>query len=284
MPERLEMGGENKTESRVLGRLRPDEKPDAFTRKIELLTKAGFSKVEARGEENLELIPPDRNVVFVTTHITDSDVPLAISVLGKKFHLAAGDASTHRKFSENTFAFIGTALAGSKNFLSVSHRDDPQTGETGVFDPEDFRKMQNVFENGKAVVMAAYYKSQNKGLKLPEKGGYGAAYLAELTNAVVVPVAINVRSKENIHTAASIVKATLSRPEAEVVIGYPFEPQAEDLTAIGLVAEKRKRGEYLDKDDVEAFRAASGRLREQSDVFMRHLAELLPEEKRGDWK
>lgn len=275
---------EVRAEGRILGRLTPKEKPDAFTRKIELLTKTGFSKVETRGEENLELIPPERKVIFVTTHITDSDVPLAISVLGKKFHLAAGDASTHRKFSENTFAFIGTTLAGPENFLSITHRDDPQTGETGVFDPEDFRKMQNVFNGGKAVVMAAYYKSQNKELQLPGKGGYGAAYLAELADAVVVPVAVNIKSRENIHTAASIIKATFSRPEAEVVIGRPFEPAAEDLAAIGEIAEKRKRGERLEKKDVEAFRAASNQLREQSDAFMRRLAELLPEEKRGNWK
>lgn len=273
---------ENK-KPKIIGQLEVGEKPDAFIRKMELLAKASYSKVETIGEKNLETISPGKRVIFVTTHITNADVPIALSVIGQKFHLAAGDASTHRKFSENPFGFIGTELAGGNNFIPVSHRKDEKTGETGVFNPEDFEKMSGSFEENKAVILSAYYKDRNKKLELPDKGGYGAAYLAEISNAVIVPVAINIKSKEHANTPISAIKATLSRPEVEVIIGKPFELQnTQDPTALKDIMTKRQKGE-LSKDDVEVFKRTTRQLRGHSDILMQHLAELLPEEKQGKW-
>jgi hypothetical protein len=286
MESSFEKGFEKKSSQKFFnGRLEAGEKPDIFARKIELLVDVTFSKVETIGKENLDSIPADRKVIFATTHITNSDVPLALSVLGKEFHLSVGDASTHRNITENPFAFIGTELAGGeKNFISVSHRKDAKTGETGVFNPDDFEKMQNVFNENKAVILSAYYKDQNKNLELPERGGYGAAYLAEIADAIIVPVAIDIKSEEHVNTVLSSIKATLSRPEAKVIIGKPFELQkSENVSALKEIMNKRKQGIKLSSNEILLFNEASQELRGQSDILMQHLAELLPEEKRGEW-
>ena len=283
MPEQLN-SAETEKKKLPIGRLEEGEKPDAFARKMELMAKATF-KVEAVGQENLAAIPPDRRVVFVTTHITNSDVPLALSVLGKDFHLVVGDASTNHDFHKNPFGYIGDTLAGKENFMPVSRRVDKDLarGSTGVFNPEDFENMKPVFDENKAVILPAYYLDRNTDLRLPEKGGYGAAYLAEAVDAVIVPIAINVKSKETVNTPLSGVMAALSRPEAEVVIGKPFElEKMENISAVREIMAKRKQGK-LSGEDVAAFKDASNGLRERSDVLMQHLAELLPEEKRGEW-
>jgi hypothetical protein len=283
-PEQLN-NVEAEAKKRAIGRLEEGEKPDAFARTFELLAKATFSKVETVGEENLDSIPPDRRVIFVTTHITNSDVPLALSVLGKKFHLVVGDASTNHDLSKNPLGYIGDTLAGKENFMPVSRRTDKSLarGSIGVFNPDDFENMKPVFDNNKAVILPAYYIDRNKDLKLPEKGGYGAVYLAETANAVIVPVAINVKSKETVNTPLSGIKAALSRPEAEVIIGQSFELQKmENISDVKEIMAKRREG-ALSREDVSAFKEATHELRERSDVLMQHLAELLPEEKRGKW-
>ena len=276
---------ESKEEPLAIGQLKEGEKPDAFARKIELLIRATFSNVETIGEENLTSIPPNRRVIFVTTHITNSDVPLALSSLGQKFHLTVGDASTNHDFSKNPLGFIGDTLAGKENFMPVSRRTDEHlaAGSVGVFNPDDFENMKSVFDDGKAVVLPAYYIDRNKDLSLPRKGGYGAAYLAETSNAIIVPVAINIKSKESINTPLSGIKAVLNRPKAEVIIGEPFElDKIENISAIKEVMDKRKQGP-LSSEDTATFKATANGLRDQSDILMQHLAELLPEEKKGKW-
>jgi hypothetical protein len=287
MPEQVN-SEETEKKRLPIGRLAEGEKPDAFGRTMDLFTKATFSEIKVVGEENLDSIPAGREVIFVTTHITNSDEPLALAVLGKKFHLAAGDASTHHNISENTGAYFAIHAAGEQNFKAIKHRDDPDRGEVGVFDPENLDQMQTVFEENKALVMPAYYKDRNKDLELPTKGGYGAAYVAGRSkNVVFVPVAIDIESKEPITSAASAIRTTLSRPKARVIIGKPFEPEPmKHISAIRDITTKRHQrleGEKLSPEDVASFKEASGELRGQSDILMQHLAELLPEEKKGNW-
>jgi 1-acyl-sn-glycerol-3-phosphate acyltransferase len=284
MPERLN-NPEAETKKRAVGQLAEGEKPDAFTRKMELFGKLLFSKVNVAGEENFAAIPPDRQVMFVTTHLTNFDIPLASSVLGKKFHLAVGDASTNHHFLENPFGTVGDVVAGRKNFIPISRRKGRTKGASsaGIFDPEDFEKIGDAFGQNKAVVISAYYKDRNDELKLPPRGGYGAAYLAEATDAIVVPVAIDIKAKERKATAVSDLAAALDRPEAKITIGKPFElEKMENISAVRDIMAKRQR-EKLSGEDIAAFKGASRGLRDRSNVLMQHLAELLPEEKRGEW-
>jgi hypothetical protein len=100
-------------------------------------------------------------------------------------------------------------------------------------------------------------------------------------------VAIDIESKEPITSVASAVRTTLSRPKARIIIGKPFEPEAmEHISTIHDITAKRHEhlpDEKLSPGDVASFKKASDELRDQSDIVMEHLAELLPEEKRGAW-
>ncbi len=261
------------------GRMREGEKPDSFVNKIELLVKANFREITERGEENLDRIPPDRRVIFATTHSTNSDVPIALSVIGKKFHLAVGDASTHRKFAESPVAFVGTKIVGEEHFYSVQHKKQKGV-ERGLFDPEDFENMEGAFESGKAVMLSAYYHGRYES-ELSERGGYGAVYLAQIADALIVPVAVDIKSSEL--GEKSDVKLLMERPNVDVVIGEPIElPKIDGIERIKAILEKRKEGR-LSREDLLEFRQLANELRERSDMLMQDIANLLPEEKRGKW-
>lgn len=267
------------------GALREGEKPDLMIKMVDLLIGRNFNKVEVKGEENLELIPRDRKVIFVPTHLSDFDVPMTISVIGKHFHVSVGDASTHHKITENTGAFFGNTLVNlatlRKNFYPVEHRNKDGV-EKGKFNPEDFEGMKEIFEQDKSLVISAYYKG-GQGWELPDKGGYGAVYLAEMEDALIVPVAVNIRSEEQIGMGNTKLKTLMKKPDAEVSIGVPVE--LEDIPGIERIKEimEKRKSEKLSHDEVEEFHRLRLDLRDKSDLLMGKLAELLPEEKRGRW-
>lgn len=248
--------------------------------------RLAFRNIEVKGEENLDALPPDRHVIFAPTHLSDSDVPLTIAEIGKRFHVAVGDASTHHKATENTSAWLANQVVGPDNFYPVQHEKNEEGFERGSFDPEDFEAMQKAFEEDKAIVLSAYFRSGH-GWELPPKGGYGAVYLADRADALIVPVAVNVRSEKQVGMGgiASSLTTALRRPGAEISIGMPLDlPKIEGLERMGEMLKKRKAGGSLSPEEKEEFRRLSEELRARSNALMEKLAEMLPEERRGKWK
>ncbi|MFH0851994.1 MAG: hypothetical protein V1845_00065 [bacterium] len=264
------------------GLLENQEKPAAIVKKLEYFLKAQFGKIEVNGQENLDLIPRDRRVIFASTHLSNFDVPISIYSVGQHFRLLIGDASTHSKFSENPTGYIGNRLAGKENFVPIKHKKDEKGVERGRFNPEDLENLKTAFEEKKALMMSVYYSGEEKN-NLPDKGGYGAVYLAEIADALIVPVAVDIKSKEKTEMQKNVVKAILSFPDVQVNIGKPIElPKIEGIEGLKEIWEKRKT-DKLSKEETEEFHSLSQQLREQSDLVMKKLAELLPKEKRGKW-
>jgi len=279
MPENKE---ETKPQQNVSGLLENQEKPEAIVKKLEYFLKAQFGKIEVKGRENFDLIPKDRHVIFAPTHLSNFDVPISIYSVGQHFRLMVGGASTHLKFSENPTGFIGDRLAGKENFIPIKHKKDEKGVERGRFNPEDLENLKTAFEEKKALMVSAYYSGEEKN-SLPDKGGYGVVYLAEIADALIVPIAVDIKSKEKTEMQKNIVKAIFSFPDAQVNIGKPINlPKIEGIERLKEIWGKRKT-DRLSKEETEEFHRLSQQLREQSDLVMKKLAELLPEEKRGKW-
>ena len=257
------------------------EKDPAIAR-IRKFFELQFNKIDVIGRENITKIPKGKKVIVVTTHLSDRDVPLAIGMLGDEFESVGwAEASTHEKFRENPGGYIGRKLSGSEHSYSV---DTTKAGgaERGVFNPDDFEPMKEALSDGKTMFVAGYYKSTND-WKLPDRGGYGAVLLAQTQDTVLLPVAINTKTKEQTGMGAHPLKAITQRPDVDVVIGEPFElGKIFGAERMGEIMKSRKDGP-LSKEDREEFSSLSEKLRGESDVVMEHLAELLPEDKRGAW-
>ena len=259
---------------------------ESMIKKVQKLIEVQFRNVEITGENNLKEISPDDKVIFAITHISDSDVPIAISVLGRYFlDIVVADSSTHRSILENPMAFLGTKIAGERFFASVSHTKKDGK-ERGSFDPADFLPMTEILEGGGKIIIAAYYKP-DIGPHLPDKGGYGAVYLSELTGATIIPVAIDI--KTNVADMKSF-SSIISRPDVVVNIGKPIlyvgdykNDEEGGIKNLSHLIDKRKNNEAFTENERTEFSTSLGKLREKSSGVMQELATLLPEDKRGIW-
>jgi len=236
-----------------------------FVKKLGLLAKMFFSRIETAALENLKVIPAGKKIIFATTHISDFDVQLVGCVIGNVFDrikLAAGDELIESW--AKPLNRLGGALAGKENLLAI-HSVRNGKARRNIFNPDDFVAIKNCLDAGFVIVIAAYY-DQHKFWTLPPKGGIGAVYLNHIvSDAVVIPVAVDVLSKKPLGMEGkNLILTALIKPSVKVVIGksISFEPICNDGT----------------------FHSLKTGLKMQSHLLMVELAKLLPTEKRGKWQ
>lgn len=245
------------------------------------------SAISVSSKAHLKEIPSGRKVIFVTTHVTDIDVP-ATAYAMRDFNPVIAHHSTHEDFLKDPVSWMGFVIAGRKNFLPVEARE--REGKVrGDFDPEDYVRMEQVLEDGRSLVIAGHNPTYDG--KLSRKGGIAAAYLAQKTGALIVPVSVNLGAEATI--GADILKTAIKkgikdrkRPTMEISIGHPidFTKFAKiDVQAMDNFLRKRKEGGDLSPEDIEEYRNVIRQLREQSSHVMSSLAAMLPPEKRGTW-
>jgi 1-acyl-sn-glycerol-3-phosphate acyltransferase len=257
-----------------------------FALKANVMMTSG--KVRVQGEAHLTEIPPYKNVIIVTTHISDIDVPATALIMGRYFDIAISNISTQHSLLtswRDPFIYIGLRIAGIKNFLPITYRYESNSFNAkvrGVFNPDDFEVMRNALYAGKAVIISGHNPSKQWKLS---RGGCGAAYLAEITeNAIMVPVTVNVKKyvlPDDLRKEGTLV-SILERPDVDVYVGKPFEIQRTD--GVEELAHRIYRTESGESPE----RAANldrlhALLKKESDTIMRKLAEPLPENKRGPY-
>ncbi len=250
---------------------------------IETLVKTTSRNVEVQGREHLAEIPKDRKVIVVTSHISDIDIPLSVKALGYDLDIVIVNESPHHSFRQEWNTYLGLVAAGKKNFIPLDFRKNEKGEKEPLsFNPDNFKPMEEVMDQGKAVLMAAHNPSHNWRL---EEGGYGPAYLAELTDAVILPVGVNVKSEKPMGMYENQMATMKSKPDASVTIGEPFEltkiEGSEDLASI---IGKMHAGERLTREQINRLTELRKKLKEQSDKIMQRVADLVPEEKRGIYK
>jgi hypothetical protein len=252
------------------------------------MTRLNFSKIEVVGEENLHDIPEGAKVIIAVDHLNNLSIPTAALELGNRLPIQISNQSTQFSFRENPSGHIGVAVGGKDNFKGIDY--DAETNEPKPFNPENFDEMRQPLDEGYAIVVAAHNPVNTN--VLPGKAGYGAAYLAGIADAYVVPVSVNVKSEVHVMEGNAGIfeklKGTVdmlrNRPEAEVTIGKPRKiEQGNDIQRLHALFMKHKEEGRLTSDELEEFKFLRKSLNAASDRVMEDLATMLPEEKRGEW-
>jgi len=246
-------------------------------------------RARIEGSHNLQDIPPDAKKIFVTTHLSDFDVPIVVAKLGDYVRdLTVADASTHEHFFDSPAGYTGRKIAGEKNFFSIDFTGGRGEGH-GKFNTDNFEPVKASLETGKPIVIAGYFDTDYEGhsWKLPSKGGYGAVYLNQITeNSVIIPVAVDIKSEESFGMGSLDILTVLkkTRPDAIAIIGRPLIlPKIEGFTKFKAILDKRKSGIRISPEERNEFSRIRNELAENSKNVLGELAKLLPEEKRGNW-
>jgi len=215
-----------------------------------------FAKTDIEGIENIEGLPKDRPSIVVSTHRTEADIGLAIGAVGKHLPMIVSDISTHSSPKGDLgdkSTYLGKKLFGSDNFRPISYHWEGDKKIPDAFNPMDFDAMANAMqETGKSILMAAHNPKQSE-----PTPGYGAAYLALLTGAPIVPVSVEVSEKNDSSTPK----------RSRVIIGKPFQISTDiDVESFQRVMNKHDNGERLDQDELAIFTGFVRSLREQGRI------------------
>jgi hypothetical protein len=254
--------------------------PERLMFAIKMQLKSQIGSIETSGKENLEKLPKDKKIVVVTTHISDMDIPLTINALGNDLNLMITNESVHHKFSGEPSMNISMRLIGKDNFLPIDFAGKGIEKHPTVFNPDNFEPMIKAMDGGKSMIVAGHNPSLESHL---ERGGYGAVYLAEMTDAIILPVSADILSEENLGTEQNKFKTFLKKPDARVQIGEPFYlNKIENVEKIKELMNKRKSGVQLTQEERLEFSDLVKALKEASQLLMKNLAKITPIEKRGD--
>lgn len=226
--------------------------------------------IEVKGREHLKEIPEGKRVIIAATHISSLDMPVVSSVLGKEFDIAITNLPSQHSFREDPAVNTSLRIAGKENFIPMD------------FSAENLGKMRAALESGKALVVAAHQPSREWHL---EHGGYAAAYLAStVPDAIIVPVSVEVETKEEGVRKESTASNMLKRPDAAVFIGKPFElAHIDGMEELAEITDRVKIGMSVSDDERIRFLELKKQLAKQSDSIMRVLAEPLSEERKGPY-
>ncbi|MDB5179818.1 MAG: hypothetical protein JWN12_450 [Candidatus Saccharibacteria bacterium] len=217
--------------------------PLALRRGIDALIAISkpIKSVSIEGQSNLIEIPQNTPVIVAVSHETGFDIPLSIKALGEHLDLAVTDQSTHHSLRSEPNMFLSLKMSGGENYIPISYGWEDGKKVPGMFDPSDALPMIEAFNHGKSIIVASHNPltaDSEGGIKKP-KPGYSAAYLALLTGAPILPVAISMLPTEK-----------MGRFDAIVNIGHSFTlAEQVGIENIQLLSAKRKNGEKLTTDE-----------------------------------
>ncbi len=238
------------------------------------LSKFQAGSIEVIGKEHLDEIPDGMNVVVAGSHVSDFDMPLIATALGKDLNIAITDMSVHSTDWKKDPTYVGMLIAGIRNFIQISWHTGAGGKRQPRLNPENYGPVRDALNRGKAVLMAAHNPSYGS---LPDKPGIGAELVAETTpNTVILPVTVDVQD-EQASTATKFRQQMMSlfrRPKVVVTIGKPITPQMQ-IDPADLI-----RGET--RSAAEVSQTLHG-IRDRSRVVMQALAEMLPEGQKGSY-
>lgn len=259
-----------------------EKTPRRLLRALDVQMRLNVGSIELRGKEHLKEIKPGESVILASSHITDLDMPIMIHELANDLNIAVVDLSTNKSLRANPLGFIGNQIAGRDNFISVDYHHT-SAGRVASFNPHNFDPMLRAMESGKTIAIAAQNPTFTGQLG---EGAIGAVYLAQLSDAAILPSATLLKTEENlgIDGTMSQLKTMAQRPDAKLTIGAPIRfPKIANIEIVRQLHDKRHTGERATKEDIERFRTVVDELRKQSDELMRYIAEMLPEDKRGSY-
>jgi 1-acyl-sn-glycerol-3-phosphate acyltransferase len=210
---------------------------DPYYRFLRAIVRSVFKLLTDWEVVGLENVPHDGPFISVSNHTHWLDPPLVMASLPRRLRALVADKWRHRPVIGQLMASIGMIFI-----------------RRGEVDRQALRQAMETLKQGKVLGIAPEGTRSKTGVM--QEGRAGAAYIACLTRAPLVPVGII-----GIEKALGELRR-LRRPQVKVVIGQPFT----------LPPLPGKAG------------GRSQRLKEHTDQIMHRIAELLPEEYRGDYR
>lgn len=245
---------------------------------LEALAKLQTKSIEVDGKEHIKEIPLDSKVVVATTHLSDIDVPLATYALGNDLNLVITNESVHHHFKEEAPTNIGLHIAGKENFIPIDYKKVKGKKSPHGFNPDNFVPMAEALEAGKGVVIASRNPSPEHETSLKDaRGGYGAVYLAEISGAVILPVAVEVISDVGAGMYDNPIKTFIKKPDVKIHVGPPIKlEKIEGVERFSELMKKHFEVGRLTTEEFHEFSRIKAALELQSEFLMAKLAELLP--------
>ena len=143
---------------------------------------------------------------------------------------------------------------------------------------ENFEPAEKALTEGKDILIAAHNPSQEPVQNLDNiKGGYGGVYLAEVTDAYILPITVVLDKATGMYEPSlKILKNLTDKPNASVAIGKPFKLEKIDgIEHFSEINEKRKNGIKLTEEERIEFSRLADALREKSQEVMKKMSEQL---------
>lgn len=257
-----------------------------ISRLVRVPSEFTIKRPSIEGLQHLSEVPPNKPLVVATTHLSDVDVTAVAAAINEYRNVGIASQTSNQT---DPVMKIGIKAIGKEHFFGV--KNYKQKGPYRyVFDPNDYDIMKKAMaEEGRAMVIAAHKPVYD--LKLPGNPGLGAVYLAQLTDAMILPVALDIQSNRptgNSDDALGAFKRFFlrQRPRSRIIIGKPFEldkiPQ-EQLKTVKYALKHDLRHSAPNDASIEGRRVVD-QLKKQGNLVMKALASLLPEQKRGPWE
>jgi 1-acyl-sn-glycerol-3-phosphate acyltransferase len=231
---------------------------------------------------HLEELPPEKPVVFAVTHLSDADLPAATAeILNYRPTNVSGLSTTH---TDPLYGRLLKFINYDQRIFGIANAYDHLRKEPIMrFSKEDFEKMaKNMKTSSRDMVIAAHNSTTD--WRLSKRAGIGAAYLAQLAETNVVPIALDVHSDTPTGFAADIHSEKpfeAFREFSELIKNFFIAKRKPDATLrIGApLVFPALPAELLARPTRETLR----QLEEQGNTIMKALAQMLPAEKRGKW-
>ncbi|HYV33563.1 MAG TPA: hypothetical protein VE973_01830 [Candidatus Limnocylindria bacterium] len=254
---------------------------EGLRKSSERILKLLSKDFKVEGQENLQEIreirqqQPDSKFVITSSHISNLDAPAAVKVFGEDLDMQIAVSSRHFGITPQELMY---RAIGKENFTAVQNRKS-KSGETGVFNPDNFTELAQQMEQGKTPWIAAHPFTKSEEM---QKVKIGAVYLAQKTKSYLIPAALELRGGGSISMEGpiEILKGALKKPEAIYHIGKPVKLEPVDVSIIDTVLSKRREGEKVTPQESEQFSATIQILRDQAAHIEQTIAQMLPESMR----
>ena len=240
--------------------------PWRLMRAVDVLVALQLSHIRVSGREHLDAIQPGGTYIIATTHHSDLDVAATIATIGRQVDLAIVDQSVHHSPQTELSMYVGLQLAGQSNFIPVDWRRTANAKVPGTFNPDNYAPMLRALKSGKRVLIAAH---NPRTLDTDGGIGHGATYLAALSGATIIPVAVRL-SRKDLGVAGTSLSTFFNKPSAHVIIGAPIIPRTIDgIETLGTLIHNKGAPERL-----AAFTRIKNSLKVESALLDRRLATL----------
>ncbi|MAF13421.1 MAG: hypothetical protein CMI53_00810 [Parcubacteria group bacterium] len=253
---------------------------EALRNKVDKVLGLFCKEFTVDGKENLtqiQEVEPDSKFIVASSHISNLDAPAAIKALGDKLDIQITTESVLRGATPQEVLF---RLAGKDQFTSLQYKKTKK-GKHGVFNPDDFKLLSEQIEDGKTPWMAIHPFTLEEEMQDPK---IGSVYLAHKTGAKIIPTALELEGGSiNLEGPLELAKGVAKRAEAIYHVGDIIDLPETDVSIIEEVLEKRKNREKISPEEREQFSQVHQELKKQADQVAKVIAEMLPEDQRGQY-